>query len=75
MPRLAPQHYRILVKIFERAGFPVKRTHGSHIIMNKPGVDRPLVIPKYERVNVDIIEANLRTAKMSREEYFDLLRE
>jgi len=43
--------------------------------MNKPGVDRPLVIPKYERVNVDIIEANLRTAKMSREEYFDLLRE
>jgi len=38
-------------------------------------VDRPLVIPKYERVDVDIIKANLRTAQMSREEYFDLLQD
>ena len=42
--------------------------------MNKAGVDKPLVIPKHERVDVDIIKANLRTAQMSREEYFDLLR-
>ncbi len=74
MPRLTPQHYRILVKLFERAGFTVKRTRGSHIVMNKPDVDRPIVIPKYERVDVDIIKANLRTAQMSREEYFDLLK-
>ena len=75
MPRLTPQHYRILVKLFERVGFSVSRTRGSHIIMNKAGVDRPLVIPKYERVDVDIIKANLRTAKMSRDEYFDLLQD
>jgi len=42
--------------------------------MNKPGVDRPIVIPKCERVDVDIIKANLRTAQMGREEYFDLLK-
>jgi hypothetical protein len=41
--------------------------------MNKSGVDRPLVIPKYDEVDVDIIKANLRTAQMSREEYFRLL--
>ena len=61
------------MKLFERVGFSVKRTRGSHIIMNKPGVDRPLVIPKYDKVDVDIIKANLRTAHMSRDEYFDLL--
>jgi len=73
MPRLTPQNYRVLIKIFERTGFIVKRTRGSHVIMNKPGVDRPIVIPKYDEVDVDIIKANLRTAQLSREEYFKLL--
>jgi predicted RNA binding protein YcfA (HicA-like mRNA interferase family) len=73
MPRLIPQHYRVLIKIFEKAGFSVKRTRGSHIMMNKAGVDRPIVIPKYDEVDVDIIKANLRTAQLSREEYFRLL--
>ncbi len=73
MPRLVPQHYRVLIKIFEKAGFVVKRTRGSHIIMNKSGLDRPIVIPKYDEVDVDIIKANLRTAQLSREEYFKLL--
>jgi hypothetical protein len=41
--------------------------------MNKPGVDRPIVIPKYDEVDVDIIIASLRTAQLSREEYFRLL--
>ena len=73
MPRLTSQHYRVLIKVFEKAGYSVKRTRGSHIIMNKPGVERPVVIPRYEEVDVDIIKANLRTAKLSREEYFRLL--
>ena len=42
--------------------------------MNKPGLARPLIIPKYDKVDVDIIKANLRTAQMSREEYFKLLK-
>jgi len=41
--------------------------------MNKPGVDRPIVIPKYNEVDIDIIKANLRTAQLSREKYFELL--
>ena len=73
MPRLVPQHYRVLIKTFEKAGFVVKRTSSSHIVMNTLGVDRPVVIPKYDEVDVDIIKANLRTARLSREEYFKLL--
>ena len=73
MPRLTPQPYRKLVRVFEKAGFIVERTRGSHIIMNKPGVARPIIIPKYDEVDVDIIKANLRTAQLSRKEYFELL--
>ena len=73
MPRIIPQHYRVLIRVFEKAGFIVKRTRASHIVMNKPGVERPIVIPKYKEVDVEIIKANIRTAKLSREEYFKLL--
>lgn len=42
--------------------------------MDKPGVDRPVVIPKYPDVGVDIIKSNMRTAGMSQKQFFDLLR-
>lgn len=73
MPRLTPQHYRILVDVFKKACFSISRETGDHIIMNKPSIDRCLVIPKYSEVGVDIITANLRSAKISRKEYFKLL--
>jgi len=73
MPRLTPQHYKILVKVFKKAGFSIDREEGDHIIMEKHDVKRPIVIPKYDEVGVDIIKANLRTAEISRKEYFELL--
>jgi predicted RNA binding protein YcfA (HicA-like mRNA interferase family) len=62
--------------VFQRDGFVfVKRTDGSHWIGEKPGVARPIVIPEYDEIGLDIIRANMRTAEMSRERYFKLLRE
>jgi hypothetical protein len=52
----------------------VSASKGDHIIMTKPGVVRPVVIPKYAAVPIFIIKNNLRSASMSRERYFDLLR-
>lgn len=75
MPRLTPQPYQTLIRIFRKAGFSIKRTRSSHILIIKPGVNRPIVIPKYDEVDVDIIKSNLRTAQISREEYFRLLEE
>jgi hypothetical protein len=43
------------------------------MVFTKPGVIRPVVIPKYATVPVFIIKNNLRTAGMSRERYFELL--
>ena len=41
--------------------------------MTRPGLPRPLVIPDYAEVPVFIIRNNLRTAGLSREDYFRLL--
>ena len=74
MPSLRPIDYRALVKIFERDGFAFNRQHGDHLIYTKPGLKRPLVIPMYREVPVFIIKNLMRTAGMSRDRYFDLLR-
>ena len=42
-------------------------------VLTKPGVIRPVVVPKYAAVPMFIIKNNLRTAGMSRERYFELL--
>ncbi len=74
MPPLRPVDYRTLAKVFERDGFAFDRQRGDHLIYTKPGVKRPLVIPMYKELPVFIIKNLLRTAGMSREQYFDLLK-
>jgi predicted RNA binding protein YcfA (HicA-like mRNA interferase family) len=62
------------MKIFELAGFAIKRRKGDHIIMTKPGVKRPVVIKTSLReVPVTHIRTNLASAGISRERYFELL--
>jgi len=73
MPRLTPIHYKVLIKIFRKKGYSISRQEGSHIVMNKPGVSRPIVIPMYSEVGVSIIKANLRSAGINNREYFRLL--
>ena len=52
MPRLSPVSYKQLVKVFEGAGFRCVRAEGDHMVFTKPGVIRPVVIPKYVAVPV-----------------------
>jgi predicted RNA binding protein YcfA (HicA-like mRNA interferase family) len=73
MTKLSPVDWRTLVKIFEADGFQQVRNKGSHISMTKLGVVRPVIIPRYDEITSDIILSNMRTAKMSRERYFELL--
>ncbi|MCU1339237.1 MAG: type toxin-antitoxin system HicA family toxin, partial [Bryobacterales bacterium] len=49
------------------------RQEGDHMIFSKPGVIRPVVIPKYSSVPVFVIKNNLRSAGMSRDRYLELL--
>jgi len=75
MPRIAPIHFRRLCRVFEKAGFKCVRHEGDHFVYTKPGIHRPVVIPEWQDVPVFIISNNLRTAGLSRDEYFRLLEE
>jgi len=73
MPQIAPISYRKLAKVFELDGFKLDRQKGSHLIYVKEGIPRPVIIPMYGRIPVFVVKNNLRTAKISRERYFELL--
>jgi predicted RNA binding protein YcfA (HicA-like mRNA interferase family) len=73
MPKLSPVSYKELVKVFESDGFRCVRIEGDHMVFTKPGIIRPVVIPRYSAVPVFVIKNNLRTAGMSRDRYFELL--
>ena len=74
MSRIIPIHYRKLVKVFEKDGWEFHNQAGSHIHFTKPGFQRPVTIPIYKLVPVFIIKNNMKTARMSRQRYFELLR-
>jgi len=74
MPRrITPTRWRAQEKIFLADGFTLVREESSHRSYVKPGILRPVVIPKYREVPVSIIRNNMTTANMSRERYFELL--
>lgn len=73
MPKLSPVSYKSLVRVFEAEGFRCVREEGDHMVFTKTGVIRPVLIPKYASVPVFVIKNNLRTARMSRERYMQLL--
>lgn len=73
MPRLTPIDYKKLVKVFEKKGFVYARTKGDHLVYQKEGLLRPVIIPKYKHIPEFIILKNLKTAGISRDEYLELL--
>lgn len=73
MPRITPIPAKRLQRLFEKAGFKCVRIEGDHFVYTKKGVMRPIVIPDWPEVPVFIIKNNLRTAGISRQEYFSLL--
>ena len=73
MSRITPIPASRLRKVFERAGFRCVRIEGDHFVYTKEGVPRPVVIPNWGAVPVFVIKNNLRTAGITREEYFSLL--
>jgi predicted RNA binding protein YcfA (HicA-like mRNA interferase family) len=50
MQKLSPVSFKQLVKVFEAEGFGCVRIEGDHMVFTKPGVLRPVVIPKYANV-------------------------
>ncbi|OGH21227.1 MAG: hypothetical protein A2958_01865 [Candidatus Levybacteria bacterium RIFCSPLOWO2_01_FULL_38_13] len=74
MPRITPVHYRKLAKVFEKKGFIYVRTRGDHLVYEKEGIIRPIIIPIYRETPEFIILRNLKTAGITRKEYLKLLK-
>ncbi len=75
MPKIVPVPAKRLRKVFEIAGFSCRRIEGDHYVFTKAGIKRPIVIPDWDDVPVFIIKNNLKSAGISREDYFLLLDE
>jgi predicted RNA binding protein YcfA (HicA-like mRNA interferase family) len=73
MPRITPVSWKVLECIFKQEGFLLERQKGSHRAYSKSGVLRPVIIPMYREIAVDIIKSNMKSAGMSRDRYFELL--
>ena len=75
VPRITPVHWKVLECIFIKTGFTLARHKGtSHRHYTKNGILRPIVIPIYPEIDSLIIKNNMRTAGISRAEYFRLLK-
>jgi len=73
MPRITAVHWKKLEKVFLPAGFHFARQQGSHRAYTRPSISRPVIIPAYDEAPVTVIRNNLKTAEISRHEYFRLL--
>ena len=74
MPRLPPVSGREAVSAFERAGFEVRRQRGSHIVMTKPGHPETLSVPDHRELQAGTLRALIRKARLSVEQFEELLR-
>jgi len=73
VPRLTPVHWSKLICVFAQFGFVKVRKKGSHHQMVKDGVSRPITIPEYKEVGLDIIKNCIKTAGITKEQYFAAL--
>ncbi len=75
MPKLTPTDWKTQLKIFQAYGCKYKRKKGSHHILTCPNAKRAVVIPEYNEIEIDIIKINMRTVGMSREDYFNIIKQ
>lgn len=75
MPQLTPVKRKKFERFLKYIGCSLKRTEGDHFIFGRVGLDRPVVITADKEVPVFIIRNNLRTLRISPEEYLEILKE
>ena len=69
MPKIESIHWKEFEKFLFSVGCEFKREKGDHRVYWKPGIKRPVVIPRDTALPAFIILNNLRVLGISREEY------
>ncbi len=65
--------WRELVKVCEGEGCQFDRQRGDHYIMTKPGLSRPIVIPRKRELKEDIILSIAKTLGLTRKQILERL--
>lgn len=73
MPRITSIHWKEFEKFLFHVGCVFVREKGDHRIYHKPGIRRPVVIPRDTQLPPFIVLNNLRVLGVSRDEYLDIL--
>ena len=73
MPRLTPQSWKALDCVLTRLGYTFVRQRGSHRMYFGGELKRPVVLPVYSEVGLEIIKNILDTVGISREKFLSLL--
>jgi predicted RNA binding protein YcfA (HicA-like mRNA interferase family) len=74
MTKIKPLSYKKIIKVLEKVGFQPIRQTGSHLFMKNPD-GRTTIIPIHSKeIKVEIINAILKEAKISRDEWIELIR-
>lgn len=60
------------VRRFERAGWFVARTRGSHVILAHPAARARLSVPQHGELDRGLLRALIRAAGMTVDEFVDL---
>jgi len=74
LSRIIPINWKVFEKVLQKAGCQFVRQEGDHRIYIKDGLKRPIVLPMDDELPVFIIQNNLRTLGISRDEYFKLIK-
>ena len=74
MTRIPPHSGKAMVAALERLGLRVDRQKGSHVVMVRQGLARPVVVPQYDELPDFIVSRILRTAGVSRKSYLAVLK-
>jgi len=61
------------IRAFERLGYRIARTRGSHVILEHPN-RKPLVIPRHRRLRTGMLMARIKDAGLTVEEFEKVLR-
>ena len=65
--------WRELVKVCEGEGCQFDRQRGDHYIMTKPGLNRPIVIPRKRDLKEDVILSIAKTLGLTRKQILERL--
>ena len=62
------------VQFLEDHGFKYDRQRGSHVILTKKGVGRPIVVPDTKELRTTVIMRDLKTANITRKTFIEAMR-